>query len=95
MNGAEQAFKYLTSNRKAQKFAFMCYMYNELHKRRTEKWKEHFEDVMGLSLNEEGYQLISKFSINYDKFIEHIFPKLTKQLTWLDKAVKETIHQHW
>ena len=88
VEGAVLAFKYLTCNRKAQKFAFMCYMYNELHKRRTEKWKEHFEEVMGLSLNEEGYQLISQFSINYDKFIEHIFPKLTKQLSRLDQGVK-------
>jgi hypothetical protein len=84
---APEAFEFLKTNRKAQKAALMCYMYNQKHLNRTEEFKKKFEEQKERSVEDAEYQLISKFSVSYDSFIGQIFPMLDVQLNLLEEAM--------
>jgi len=88
-----KAFELLTQDRKAQKYALMCYFYNEKHRGRTLRWKEQFEEKFGTTVTSNDYELFSKFSINYSKFMEKCFPNLTTQLDILNEAMTIVIKQ--
>ena len=90
---SSKAFRFLTENRKSQKFALMCFFYNEQHKSRTLRWKEQFEEEFGVEVGEEDFQVFSKFSINYGKFMDSCFPNLSKQLKILNDAMLILIKQ--
>ena len=87
------AYKLLTEDRKAQKFALMCFFYNQQHLGRTERWKSQYEEKFGVSVTPTDYELLSKFSVIYPKFMEYVFPKLTKQLNLLNEALFLVIDQ--
>ena len=80
------AYKLLTEERKAQKYALMCFFYNQKHLGRTGRWKRLYEEKFGISPTNVDYALLSKFSVLYSQFMEHVFPKLTKQLDLLNEA---------
>ena len=83
-----QAFNLLTQNREAQKYALMCFFYNEMHLGRTTRWKKQFEVLFNTDVDNSNYKLLSEFSIEYSSFLNYVFPNLTKQLDLLNQAVK-------
>ena len=87
------AYKLLTEDRKAQKYALMCFFYNQEHQGRTERWKSQYEENFGVSVTTTDYKLLSKFSVIYPEFMEYVFPKLTKQLNLLNEALFLVIDQ--
>lgn len=87
------AYKLLTEDRKAQKFALMCFFYNQKHLGRTNRWKRLYEEKFGISPTNEDYTLLSRFSVLYSSFMEQVFPRLTKQLDLLNEASLLVISQ--
>ena len=87
------AYKLLTQERKAAKYAIMCFFYNQQHLGRTERWKLQYEEIFGISVTPSDYALLTKFSVAYPKFMEYVFPKLTKQLALLNEALFLVIGQ--
>jgi hypothetical protein len=85
------AIQVLTTDRKSQKMALMCFMYNEGHWGRTARWKEDYTRIYGEAPDKENYNMLAEFSREYDAFLEYVFPNLTKQLKILDKAMLEVI----
>lgn len=53
ISGVEEskAYKLLTENRNAQKYALMCFFYNEEHMSRTDRWKEQFQEEYGTTID--------------------------------------------
>ena len=96
IKGVEEtkAYKLLTENRKAQKYALMCFFYNEEHLSRTDRWKEQFQEEYGTTIDSNDYLILSKFSINYDVFLDSCFPKLSKQLALLNETVITLVKQN-
>ena len=90
---ASNAYRLLTEDRKAQKYALMCFFYNEQHLSRTKRWVEQYEEKYGISVQDEEYKLLSKFSLKYPEFMEYVFPKLTRQLDILNEALSIIIDQ--
>lgn len=87
------SYKLLTEDRKAQKYALMCFFYNQKHLGRTRKWVEQYEEKFGISVSDQEYDLLSEFSVKYPKFMEEVFPNLTKQLDILNEALFVIIDQ--
>jgi hypothetical protein len=87
------AYRLLTEERKAQKYALMCFFYNEQHISRTKRWVSQYEEKYGTSVQDEEYKLLSKFSVKYSEFMEYVFPKLTKQLDLLNDALSIVVDQ--
>lgn len=87
------AYRLLTEERKAQKYALMCFFYNEQHLSRTKRWVDLYEEKYGTSVQDEEYKLLSKFSIKYSEFMEYVFPKLTRQLDLLNEALSIIVDQ--
>ena len=88
-----KAYKLLTSNRKSQKYALMCFFYSEQHKSRTERWVTQYEEEYGLDIPNEEYELLSKFSIKYSDFMNNCFPGLNTQLKILNDAMLILVKQ--
>ena len=82
-----KAFKLLTTDRKAQKYALMCYLYNESHRGRTNRWRENYIKKYFISPDTDNYDLLNKFSVMYEDFLEYVFPNFKSQLKILNKAV--------
>lgn len=87
------AYKLLTEERKAQKYALMCFFYNQQHLGRTRRWVDQYEEKFGISVTPTDFELLSKFSVKYPKFMEYVFPKITKQLNLLNEALFLVIDQ--
>lgn len=87
------AYILLTQERKAQKFALMCFFYNQKHLGRTDRWKSLYQEKFGISPSNSDYTLLSKFSVLYSEFMDYVFPKLTKQLNLLNEASLLVIEQ--
>ena len=85
---ASVAVEFLSTDRKSQKQALMCYIYNQMHLSRTKTYKEHFEISYGRSVSDQEYSLISEFSKSYNNFIGTIFPMLDVQLDILEEAMQ-------
>ena len=85
---APKSFNLLTTDRKAAKYAIMCFFYNEKHLSRTNRWKEQFEELHGISVDNGEYALLSKFSIDFPLFLDFVFPKLLDQLNLLNEAMQ-------
>lgn len=83
----QELFNFLVSSRKAQKYCLMCYFYNQKHLKRTENLKTRFEENEGRSIRDAEYELLSKFSINYENLIGETFPGLIEQLGLLENAM--------
>ena len=88
-----KAYKLLTSNRQSQKYALMCFFYNEQHKSRTERWVIQYEAEYGLDITQEEFELISAFSVKYADFMSSCFPGLNKQLRILNDAMLILVKQ--
>jgi len=95
MNIDEESFAYklLTEDRKAQKYAIMCFFYNQQHLGRTKRWVDQYEDKFGISVTPDDYELLSRFSVKYPQFMEYVFPKITRQLDLLNEALFLVIDQ--
>jgi hypothetical protein len=89
-----KAYKLLTKNRKAQKYALMCYFYNEQHLSRTNRWKEQYEEVFGLTVSDHDFEILKKFSIEYPRFMDVCFPNLGEQLNILNEAMLILVKQN-
>lgn len=88
----KKALHILTEDRKAQKMALMCFIYNESAWGRTARWKDDYIRVFGEVPDKDNYALLSAFSNKYDDFLEFVFPNLTKQLNILNKAMLEVVN---
>lgn len=88
-----KAFKLLTRNRKAQKYAIMCFFYNEQHLSRTNRWGEQYEAEFGISVSDEDYKVLQAFSVKYPEFMNTCFPNLVEQLDILNDAMLVTVKQ--
>ena len=88
-----KAFRFLTENRKSQKYALMCFFYNEQHRSRTSRWKEQFEEEFSVAAGEKDYKVFSEFSLDYSKFMDCCFPDLSIQLKTLNDAMLELVDQ--
>lgn len=93
INKTSNAYRLLTEERKAQKYALMCFFYNEQHLSRTKRWVAQYEEKYGTSVPDEEYKLLSKFSVKYPEFMEYVFPKLTRQLDLLNEALILVVDQ--
>ena len=87
------AYRLLTEERKAQKYALMCFFYNEQHLSRTQRWVSQYEEKYGVSVQDKEYNLLSEFSLKYSEFMEYVFPKLTRQLNLLNEALSIIVDQ--
>ena len=87
------AYRLLTEERKAQKYALMCFFYNEQHLSRTRRWVDQYEEKYGTSVPDSEFKLLSKFSVKYPEFMEYVFPNLTRQLDLLNEALSIVIDQ--
>ena len=85
---APKSFNLLTTNRKAAKYAIMCFFYNEQHLSRTNRWREQFEELFSVTVDNDEYLLLSKFSIDFPRFLDFVFPKLLEQLDLLNQAMQ-------
>lgn len=83
----KKSFDLLTTNRKAHKYALMCFMYNEQHRSRTSRWTDLFEEEYGIGCSQENFGVLRLFSVQYERFLELAFPKLTKQLDLINQAM--------
>ena len=86
-----KAFSMLTSKRKSQKHALMCFFYNETPLGRTLRWKKFYEDYYNTNITKEDFELIQQFSIDYPIFLNKLYPKINEQLKLLNEAVKVII----
>ena len=93
INRESKVFKLLTTNRKAQKYALMCFFYNEQHLGRTRRWAELYEEVYLTTVPSEDFEIISQFSVLYPKFMDYVFPKLMRQLEILNEAALIVVKQ--
>ena len=93
LNRDSKAYELLTTNRKAQKYALMCFFYNEKHLSRTDRWKENYLETYGSTVSDEEYELLKVFSNSYGKFMDDCFPKITQQLDILNQASQVVISQ--
>lgn len=93
INKESNAYRLLTKERKAQKYALMCFFYNEQHLSRTKRWVTQYEEKYGTSVPDEEFKLLSKFSVEYPNFMEYVFPKLTRQLDLLNESLSIIIDQ--
>ena len=90
---APLALEFLSTHRKSQKRALMCYIYNQAYLSRTKSFKELFEKFYERSISDAEYSLISEFSKRYTSFIASIFPMLDVQLDILEEAMQVFISQ--
>ena len=67
---APKSFNFLTTDRKAVKDAIMCLSYNELHLSRTNRWKKQLEKLYSIRLDNDEFALLSKFSIDFPRFLD-------------------------
>ena len=93
INTESNAFKLLTEERKAQKYALMCFFFNQQHLSRTDEWRMLYEEKFGISVPPADYELLTRFSVLYPEFMEYAFPKLTGQLNLLNEAMLLVINQ--
>ena len=86
LDKTSNVYKLLTEEIKAQKYALMCFFYNELHMSSTTRWRNLYEELYGISAPDKDYQVLSGFSKKYPQFMEYVFSNLTKQLELLNEA---------
>ena len=84
---APEAVAFLKTSRKAQKFALMCFFYNQQHLNRTKELRDTFQELKGRDCTDSEFALFNKYSLKYSQFIDAIFPGLNKQLSLLEKAM--------
>ena len=94
INTETKAFKFLTENRKSQKYALMCFFYNEEHRSRTDRWIEQYEEIYEITVPEDEKELFHKFSIEYPEFMNYVFPNLKRQLDILNEAALIVVEQN-
>lgn len=88
-----KVFELLTTNRKAQKYALMCFFYNEQHMSRTRRWAVMYEEIFERSIPDADFEILSQFSVLYPKFMNFVFPKLIRQLEILNEAALVVVNQ--
>ena len=93
INKSSKAFELVTTNRKAQKYALMCFFYNEQHLNRTKRWLDMYEETYDIAASREEYNFLSDFSVLYEDFMEYVFPNLLRQLQILNDASSILINQ--
>jgi hypothetical protein len=76
------------NNRKATKYALMCYCYNQTHQGRTAKWKELWFEQFQELLDLVNFRILNYFSVHYEQFLETVFPKLVQQRNALNSILK-------
>ena len=84
---APEAFNFIKTSRKAQKFALMCFFYNQKHLSRTSTFKNRFEEFVSRGCTDVEFRLFSMYSVKYSTFIDTIFPGLNEQLDLLEEAM--------
>lgn len=89
----EEVLDVLSKSRKLHKAAFMCYLYNQKHLNRLKGFSEVFSAEKKRDLTTPEYELFKFFAVDYDKFIERIFPKLDSQLSLLEEAMVALVEQ--
>ena len=93
VNKSSKSFELITTNRKAQKYALMCFFYNEQHLNRTKRWVAMYEEIYDMSVPDKEYKFLSRVSVLYDVFMEYVFPNLLRQLEILNEASSIVINQ--
>ena len=89
----KEVLNLLGTSRKLHKAAFMCYLYNQKHLNRLKGFSEVFGAEKKRDPTTPEYELFKFFAINYEKFIERIFPKLNSQLSLLEEAMVALVEQ--
>ena len=89
----QKSYDILTTDRKSQKYALMCFFYNEQHLSRTKRWVSRFEEIHGTTIDDDNYKLLEAFSIKYGEFLNFVFPKLNDQLSLMNEALMVLIQK--
>ena len=87
ITGNEEAFRFLSSNRKLHKYALMCYCYAQTHVGRIYDFNEHWFSSFGRNPSVEERKVLKEFAVSYGDFINHVFPGTMKQLQVIYKVV--------
>ena len=88
----KKCIELLSKDRSLTKNVLMCFLYNEKHLERMKKFKESFEKTYSVSISETQYSFLIKFAINYEKFIDFLFPDLSEQLTIINEFIRELVN---
>jgi hypothetical protein len=78
-NRDEQAFRFLSTNRKLHKYAKMCFSYSQKGIGRSEDFIERWFLEEG-DLSPSARKVLIEFAYRYDSFIEYVYPGITAQI---------------
>lgn len=65
-----------------------------IHRSRANRWRDQFQEEFGTTVSQEDYQIFSKFSTEYNEFMNSCFHKLKEQLGILNEAITVLIKQN-
>lgn len=89
----ELAFNFLSTNRKLHKYALMCFAYSQKSIGREEDFIERWYLERKEVLSPETRKVLVVFATEYERFIEFVFPKLTKQIDVLLDLVEIVVRE--
>lgn len=88
----EQAFNFLSKNKRLHKYASMCYTYSQKGIGRKEDFIERWYMEEGV-LSDSAKAVLSEFAFKYDSFIESVYPGITEQIKNILELVKFVVNE--
>ncbi len=89
----DEAFGFLSTNRKLHKYAKMCFAYSQSFTGRRDDFLERWDLEQKTPLKESTKEVLLEFAQKYDQFIEFVFPGINKQIKTLLKLVKLVVKE--